>query len=159
MPLTLWFSFLHINSFIEIPVPTLSIGSLAVIVCTTLYKGIFLLFGTSTSSSIRSFSNTFHLPYVTLGLGGVSAVPQLSEGTRSGLMTDDSSRKNQFSLYLRPAAYGAVLDVIRFYGWKKIIFIYDTIDGKKINSKHWCYSMSLQLEISNWIMKQLGWKM
>jgi len=101
------------------------------VVCTTLYKGIFLLFGTSSSSSIRSFSHTFQLPYVTLGLGGPPVYRSLDGRTQSSQAADESSRKNQFSLYIRPVTEGAVLDIIRYYGWKKIIFLYDSIQGNK----------------------------
>lgn len=35
-----------------------------------------------------------------------------------------------YALSLRPEYHQAILDVIAFYGWKNIIYVYDSHDGK-----------------------------
>jgi len=35
-----------------------------------------------------------------------------------------------YALSLRPEYHQAILDVIAYYGWKNIIYIYDSHDGK-----------------------------
>ena len=35
-----------------------------------------------------------------------------------------------YALSLRPEYHQAILDVIAYYGWKKIHYIYDSHDGK-----------------------------
>ena len=35
-----------------------------------------------------------------------------------------------YALSLRPEYHQAILDVITYYGWKNIIYIYDSHDGK-----------------------------
>lgn len=37
-----------------------------------------------------------------------------------------------YALSLRPEYHQAILDVIAYYGWKNIIYIYDSHDGKLI---------------------------
>jgi len=119
---------------------------IVILVCTALYKGIFILFGTSSSPSIISFSRTFHLPYVTLGLAGgtgpgwggtptpptTNTTPQMrqSETPDSSTYSTIGGGGEQFSLQMRPVTDGAVLDVIRYYGWRRIVFLYDNIEGR-----------------------------
>lgn len=38
-----------------------------------------------------------------------------------------------YALSLRPEYHQAILDVIAYYGWKNIIYIYDSHDGKTIS--------------------------
>lgn len=35
-----------------------------------------------------------------------------------------------FAISLRPDYHNAIIDIIRYYGWKKIIYLYDSHDGK-----------------------------
>jgi len=68
--------------------------------------------------SISSFSRTFHLPFVTTS----------PSGQRDG--TDPL--RSQFTVYVRPLYEEAMMDVIRFYGWTHILYIYDSIEGKSL---------------------------
>lgn len=35
-----------------------------------------------------------------------------------------------FAISMRPDYHQAIIDTIRFYGWDKIIYLYDSHDGK-----------------------------
>lgn len=35
-----------------------------------------------------------------------------------------------YAISMRPDYHQAIIDTIRFYGWKKVIYIYDSHDGK-----------------------------
>ena len=37
-----------------------------------------------------------------------------------------------FAISMRPDYHQAIIDTIRFYGWTKIIYLYDSNDGKLI---------------------------
>ena len=79
-------------------------------------KGIFNLFGVMNRSSfdtVHSYSQTFHMPYVT------PSPP-----------VNSSFQKTNYILHMRPLYDSAMLDVIRFYRWPKIYYIYDTDEGE-----------------------------
>ena len=35
-----------------------------------------------------------------------------------------------YAISMRPDYHQAIIDVVRYYGWKKIIYLYDSHDGK-----------------------------
>uniref|UniRef100_T1IZK5 Ionotropic glutamate receptor C-terminal domain-containing protein n=1 Tax=Strigamia maritima TaxID=126957 RepID=T1IZK5_STRMM len=81
-------------------------------------RGVFTLIGTAHSDSFdtfQSYSNTFQMPYIT---------PNFPEKVQ-----EPSSATINFALGLRPNYIRAVLDLIEFYRWKKIIYLYDSDDG------------------------------
>lgn len=46
-----------------------------------------------------------------------------------------------FAISMRPDYHQAIIDTIRFYGWDKIIYLYDSHDGKcllllRVSSSH-----------------------
>jgi len=49
-----------------------------------------------------------------------------------------------YALSLRPEYHQAVLDVVNYYGWKKIIYIYDSHDGTYINEIVYLYTTSIK---------------
>ena len=67
-------------------------------------------------STIHSYTNTYHMPFFSPWFPEKVPVPT------SGLM--------DYALSLRPEYHQAILDVIAYYGWKNIIYIYDSHDGK-----------------------------
>lgn len=40
-----------------------------------------------------------------------------------------------YALSLRPEHHQAILDVIAYYGWKNIIYIYDSHDGEFLRAR------------------------
>ena len=81
-------------------------------------KGIFAQFGVMNRSSldtVDSIARTFHMPYVT------PSAPVNSTYQQTG-----------FILYMRPLYDKAMLDVIKFYRWPKIYYIYDTDEGENL---------------------------
>ncbi len=118
----------------------------SITVCTQLSRGIFALLGAVSAdsfSTIHSYTNTYHMPFFSpwfpekvysleskrnkcwIYSGPLNAgnywVTQVPVPT-SGLM--------DYALSLRPEYHQAILDVIAYYGWKNIIYIYDSHDGK-----------------------------
>jgi len=41
-----------------------------------------------------------------------------------------SSGLLDFAISMRPDYHRAIIDTVRYYGWKKIIYLYDSHDGK-----------------------------
>ena len=41
-----------------------------------------------------------------------------------------SSGSLDYAISMRPEYHQAIIDVVRFYGWKHIIYMYDSHDGK-----------------------------
>ncbi|RWS25327.1 glutamate receptor 1-like protein, partial [Leptotrombidium deliense] len=62
--------------------------------------------------TIVSYSNTFVMPFIHTGFSQTSNV-----------------RPANFSISMKPRYLPAIIDVIRFYEWKGIIYLYDSDDG------------------------------
>ncbi|GFW54946.1 hypothetical protein TNCV_2785611 [Trichonephila clavipes] len=79
-------------------------------------RGIFTLVaptGEASYDTLASYSNTFQVPFIS------PAFPELS-----------SDRPAYYGLSLRPRYLRAILDVIIYYNWKIIYYLYDTDGGK-----------------------------
>ncbi|GAB6033164.1 hypothetical protein CHUAL_012772 [Chamberlinius hualienensis] len=88
------------------------------IICTQFSRGVFTLIGSTNSESfdtLQSYSNAFHMPYVT---------PSIPEK-----VSEPSSASMTFALGMKPNYMKAVNDTITFYGWTKLIYLYDSDDG------------------------------
>lgn len=80
---------------------------------------MFALIGSTNSESfdtLQSYSNAFQMPYVT---------PSIPEK-----VTEPASAIMNFALGMKPNYMKAINDTISFYGWTKIIYLYDSDDGK-----------------------------
>lgn len=75
-----------------------------------------MLFGGVKSASISAFSRTFHLPLVTIG----------SHGYENGSHASDDI----YTVFMRPLYEEAMMDIIRYYSWKHILYIYDSREGE-----------------------------
>ncbi|XP_058805199.1 glutamate receptor 1-like isoform X1 [Phymastichus coffea] len=64
---------------------------------------------------LHSYSNTFHMPFVT---------PWFPEK-----VLQPSSGAEDFAISIRPYYHHAIIDTVRHYGWKKIMYLYDSHDG------------------------------
>ncbi len=86
-------------------------------------SGIFMLFGKHNMriiNTLKSFSRTFHMPFVTTG------PPVNTTGQRHG-----------YELYLRPMYSRAIVEVMKFYRWKDVWYIYDSDEGKWMRGWGW----------------------
>lgn len=63
-------------------------------------------------STIQSYSDTFHSPFITLS------------------MPQNSTSADPYQLYMRPHYIDGLVDVIVLYGWQKFVYMYDTDEGE-----------------------------
>lgn len=83
-------------------------------------SGVFAILGQKDFSSadiVRSFSNTFHMPFVTSSRGAPSALNAFS-----------------YEIHVRPDNTAAIVDIIKHFGWRHIYYLYDSDDGELQNS-------------------------
>uniref|UniRef100_A0A0P6DQ48 Glutamate receptor ionotropic, kainate n=1 Tax=Daphnia magna TaxID=35525 RepID=A0A0P6DQ48_9CRUS len=107
----------ELQAFVDI-ISTADTVKLSRLICTQLSRGIFAILGVVSAdsfSTIHSYTNTYHMPFFSPWFPEKVPVPT------SGLM--------DYALSLRPEYHQAILDVIAYYGWKNIIYIYDSHDG------------------------------
>ena len=99
-------------------------------VCSQMFSGRSVLFGMHdmrTVNTVRSYTNTFHIPYVT------SSMPVNVTGQNNGYM-----------LYMRPLYTQAIIDIIKHYRWARIFYVFDSEDGK-------CYKRQQSTRFYLWI--------
>ncbi|GFG28171.1 hypothetical protein Cfor_07823, partial [Coptotermes formosanus] len=65
--------------------------------------------------TLHSYSNTFKMPFVTPWFPEKVLTPS------SGFL--------DYAISMRPDYHQAIIDVVRYYGWRKIIYLYDSHDG------------------------------
>ncbi|KPJ09141.1 Glutamate receptor 1 [Papilio machaon] len=65
--------------------------------------------------TLHSYTNTFQLPFIT---------PWFPEK-----VIPPSSGLKDYAVSMRPDYHQAVIDTITYYGWKNVIFIYDSHDA------------------------------
>ncbi|XP_064636089.1 glutamate receptor-like isoform X2 [Lineus longissimus] len=84
-------------------------------ICDIMADGVFLVLGPSRIKSlnvVQSYSMNFRMPYVT-----------------SGTATKINPHRQRFILHMRPQFTQALVDLIVFYRWKSIHYLYDTNEG------------------------------
>ncbi|CAK1554882.1 unnamed protein product [Leptosia nina] len=87
--------------------------------CNQYTRGAVAMLGSVPSDSfdtLHSYANTFQMPFIT---------PWFPEK-----VMPMSSSTTDYAISLRPDYHRAVIDTILHYGWTKIIYIYDSHDGK-----------------------------
>ena len=95
---------------------TVDAYKLTKIVCRQFDKGIFALVGIVEPESLEilhSFANAYEMPLVT---------PWFPESVYHSGNNDLS--KQHFTIEIRPDYHEALTDLITYYGWTKIIYIY-----------------------------------
>lgn len=65
--------------------------------------------------TLHSYSNTFQMPFVTPWF------PEKVLAPSSGFL--------DYAISMRPEYYQAIIDTVRYYGWGRIVFMYDSNDG------------------------------
>lgn len=66
--------------------------------------------------TLHSYSNTFQMPFVTPWF------PEKVLAPSSGFL--------DYAISMRPEYYQAIIDTVRYYGWGRIVYMYDSNDGK-----------------------------
>lgn len=69
--------------------------------------------------TLHSYSNTFQMPFVTPWFPEKVLTPS------SGFL--------DYAISMRPEYHQAIIDTVRYYGWDKIIYLYDSNDGMNNN--------------------------
>ncbi|XP_076169974.1 glutamate receptor IB isoform X2 [Ptiloglossa arizonensis] len=88
------------------------------LICDQFSRGVYSMLGAVSPDSfdtLHSYSNTFQMPFVTPWFPEKVLTPS------SGLL--------DYAISMRPDYHRAIIDTVRYYGWKKIIYLYDSHDG------------------------------
>ncbi|KAI5647012.1 receptor family ligand binding region domain-containing protein [Phthorimaea operculella] len=88
------------------------------LICNQFGRGVIAMLGAVTPDSfdtLHSYTNTFQMPFVTPWF------PEKVIPPSSGLI--------DYAVSMRPDYHKAVIDTITYYGWKNVIYIYDSHDG------------------------------
>ncbi|XP_070553293.1 LOW QUALITY PROTEIN: glutamate receptor 4-like [Ptychodera flava] len=105
--------------------------------CSLLSREPIVVIGLASSTTlptIKSYSNTFNITFLTPSLSGAEV----------------TSGKSDFQLYLRPSPIPVLVDIIFHHRWNKFYYLYDDIEG--------LYRLESLLEIAskrNWIVLPL----
>ncbi|XP_013149588.1 PREDICTED: glutamate receptor 1-like [Papilio polytes] len=88
------------------------------LICNQFNRNVISMLGAVMADSfdtLHSYTNTFQLPFMT---------PWFPEK-----VIPPSSGLKDYAVSMRPDYHQAVIDTITYYGWKNVIFIYDSHDG------------------------------
>ncbi|XP_006811838.1 glutamate receptor-like [Saccoglossus kowalevskii] len=80
--------------------------------CTLIRRQVYLLVGVTSMSSlpsIKSYSNTFHIPYITPSLSG----------------TEMGTKSSDYLIYMRPSPIPVLAGLIKYHKWDKFNYLYD----------------------------------
>ena len=65
----------------------------------------------ATLPTVKSYTETFHMPFVTPGVA------------------INSSKELEYEIFMRPQYSKAILDLIRHYRWKEVHYIFRSLEG------------------------------
>nr|XP_050863060.1 glutamate receptor 1 isoform X1 [Vespula vulgaris] len=107
----------ELQAFVDV-INTADAYKLSRLICTQFSRGVYSILGVVSPDSfdtLHSYSNTFQMPFMTPWFPEKVLTPS------SGLL--------DFAISMRPDYHRAIIDTVRYYGWKKIIYLYDSHDG------------------------------
>ncbi|KAK2715401.1 hypothetical protein QYM36_010124, partial [Artemia franciscana] len=108
---------IELQAYVDV-INTADSFKLSRLICNHLSRGIYALIGAVGPEAfgiLHSYSNIFHIPFLT------PWYPQKIPLSPLGSL--------DYSLALRPDYYKAVMDVVHFYGWRRLIYIYESHEG------------------------------
>ncbi|XP_034839785.1 glutamate receptor 1-like isoform X1 [Maniola hyperantus] len=108
---------LELQAYVDV-INTADAFKLSRLICNQFARGVFAMLGAVTPESfdtLHSYTNTFQMPFVTPWF------PEKVNPPSSGLI--------DHAVSMRPDYHRAIVDTIVHYGWKEIIYIYDSHDG------------------------------
>ncbi|XP_068623671.1 glutamate receptor 1-like [Battus philenor] len=108
---------LEFQAYVDV-INTADAFKLSRLICNQFARGVFAMLGAVTPESfdtLHSYTNTFQMPFVTPWF------PEKVIPPSSGLI--------DHAVSMRPDYHKAIVDTILYYGWKEIIYMYDSHDG------------------------------
>ncbi|CAH1647575.1 unnamed protein product [Spodoptera littoralis] len=108
---------LELQAYVDV-INTADAFKLSRLICNQFARGVFAMLGAVTPESfdtLHSYTNTFQMPFVTPWF------PEKVIPPSSGLI--------DHAVSMRPDYHKAIVDTILYYGWKEIIYMYDSHDG------------------------------
>ncbi|XP_073955127.1 glutamate receptor 1-like isoform X2 [Choristoneura fumiferana] len=108
---------LELQAYVDV-INTADAFKLSRLICNQFARGVFAMLGAVTPESfdtLHSYTNTFQMPFVTPWF------PEKVIPPSSGLI--------DHAVSMRPDYHRAIVDTIVYYGWKEIIYMYDSHDG------------------------------
>ncbi|XP_069686217.1 glutamate receptor 1-like isoform X2 [Periplaneta americana] len=107
----------ELHSYLNV-ISTADAYKLSHLICNQFALGVFSMVGAVNPDSfdtLHSYSNTFKMPFVTPWFPEKVLTPS------SGFL--------DYAISMRPDYHQAIIDVVKYYGWGKIIYLYDSHDG------------------------------
>ncbi|PZC75880.1 hypothetical protein B5X24_HaOG201052 [Helicoverpa armigera] len=114
---------LELQAYVDV-INTADAFKLSRLICNQFARGVFAMLGAVTPESfdtLHSYTNTFQMPFVTPWF------PEKVIPPSSGLI--------DHAVSMRPDYHKAIVDTILYYGWKEIIYMYDSHDGNKLETE------------------------
>ncbi|CAG5038997.1 unnamed protein product [Parnassius apollo] len=108
---------LELQAYVDV-INTADAFKLSRLICNQFARGVFAMLGAVTPEAfdtLHSYTNTFQMPFVTPWF------PEKVIPPSSGLI--------DHAVSMRPDYHKAIVDTILYYGWKEIIYMYDSHDG------------------------------
>ncbi|XP_026500303.1 glutamate receptor 1-like [Vanessa tameamea] len=108
---------LELQAYVDV-INTADAFKLSRLICNQFARGVFAMLGAVTPESfdtLHSYTNTFQMPFVTPWF------PEKVIPPSSGLI--------DHAVSMRPDYHKAIVDTIVHYGWRDVIYIYDSHDG------------------------------
>jgi len=126
-------------------------------VCNAVSRGAFALFAETSSKTVdavSSFSRTLAIPLVTSS-GPVSATSSLDGRRRED--DDDASvvspsHVTGYVVFMRPPYHRALADVIEYYKWPRVYYMYDNSEGTIHRSINYTITLSEVINIQFVVM-------
>ncbi|KAL1517035.1 hypothetical protein ABEB36_000854 [Hypothenemus hampei] len=107
----------ELQAYVDV-INTADAFKLSRLICSQFSRGVFSMLGAVSPDSfdtLHSYSNTFQMPFVTPWF------PEKVLAPSSGFL--------DFAISMRPEYYQAIIDTVKYYGWRSIIYLYDSNDG------------------------------
>ncbi|XP_055843535.1 glutamate receptor 1-like isoform X1 [Episyrphus balteatus] len=107
----------ELQAYVDV-INTADAFKLSRLICNQFSRGVYSMLGAVSPDSfdtLHSYSNTFQMPFVTPWFPEKVLTPS------SGFL--------DFAISMRPDYHQAIIDTIQFYGWQRIIYLYDSHDG------------------------------
>lgn len=96
-------------------------------------RGVLSIFGSmnsQTADTLRAFTNSYHLPFITW------SNPIMPTSLRDQLITKENDEGMQeivqnYQLYMHPDLSPVLISLIKQYKWRKVFYLYDHDDALK----------------------------
>ncbi|XP_066250045.1 glutamate receptor 1-like isoform X2 [Euwallacea similis] len=107
----------ELQAYVDV-INTADAFKLSRLICNQFSRGVYSMVGAVSPDSfdtLHSYSNTFQMPFVTPWF------PEKVLAPSSGFL--------DFAISMRPEYHQAIIDTVKYYGWRRIIYLYDSNDG------------------------------